>query len=458
MIYTFHNNYIIIGYYWLLLDIMIETIKKLYLWFVQSNKTTPNDYNDSLPNEPVHKKPRQSLNILDDIELSHNQEEAITPIPEDTFTSNDNFIDYLDEKGILDNVLTLCDNCSHDSFNPNDYFITDTYCLTESYKKSKKSRKRNRVQINNGEDDDSQPEDCSEPTGISKKGKPYKSKAFIYGMAGERYVGKHIKCQRCGKALRQLRANFPGVDFRCKDDHYVQLKCTKKKTARNGNMKLMCGQFEKQVNAIKKPMGTDFMILNYSGRKVKNIKYLKNENIHINDLEPRTKDQRVVKDKQIVGFKKFKASTLNVNTSLLDTIDIPNNCNDLPLNIQFKKTIRRILDENPNMPIPEYQIESFRSSVELSRPIYYTVNLDKMTCTCPNFFYNGHKNGFQCKHIITASIRHFKDNILSIKVADVRSGKLKRTVFYTVNLQNKTCTCSSFVLNKKCKHIDKFCI
>lgn len=387
------------------------------------------------------KKPKYSNNILDDMPNELVDDIVSTKEQYKPVKYCGNFIDFLDDEGLLEGLI-YCDDCCEENYSFHN-------------RKPRYSRKRTRVERD--DTDDEKENDEPELTGLTKKGTQYKSKAYVYGMAGERYVGKHIKCQRCGKALHQLRANFPGVDFKCKLDHYVQLKCTKKKPTYGGNMKLMCGQYEKQINAIKKPMGADFMILNYSGRRVKDIKYLKNENIRLTDLEPREKDQRVIKDKQIVGFKKFKASSLNVNTSFLENIDIPDNCDELPLNIQFRKTIRRILDENPLMPLPDYQIESFRNTVELSRPVYYTVSLEKMTCSCPRYMYNCHKEGFQCKHIIIACIRHFKMNIRSIRVADVRAGSLKRTTFYTVNLHEKTCSCSAFSFNKNCSHVDKYC-
>ena len=404
-----------------------------------SNPVSKTDLDEPIGfNQPSVWKPfKDYKNILEEVDFN----------PEDFFFTDD-----------CKSCVNTTDDCTssvvkplEDDFNPEDFFFKD---IPQPSFKPAVSRKRTRAERDCEEEEE---DDEPELTGLSKKGTPYKSKAFVYGMAGERYVGKHIKCQRCGKALHQLRANFPGVDFKCKHDHYVQLKATKKMAKRDGQMSLMCGQYEMQRDALKRPMGADFMILNYSGKRVKRIKYLRNENIDLDDLTPRNKDQRVVKDKQVVGFKNFKASSLKVDCSLLENIKIPDDCDELPLNVQFRKTIRRLLDENPNLPLPEYQIESFRNSVELSRPVYYTVNLERMTCTCPSFFHKGHKPGFQCKHIVLACLRHFKQNILSIRVADVRNGNLKRTVFYTVNLHEKTCNCSSFTLNKTCHHVDRYC-
>ena len=377
--------------------------------------------------EPVAKKPRFSANVGDD-----SKKEYL------------NVIDYLDDED---------PTSPPDDFDPIEYFFGDD----KPIRKNNSGIKRKRVEYEKDDQPNDNSNDEPELTGLTKKGTPYKSKAFVYGMAGERYVGKHIKCQRCGYALKQLTANTPAIDFECKNKHCVQLKSTKKLAKDGHSMNLMCGQYEMQKKALEGSMKADFMILNYAGSKVKKIKYLKNEDIKPSDLTPREKDQRVVKDKQVVGFKKFKASNLKVDCSLLENIDIPAGCNELELNAKFRKVVRRLIEENKNGIIPDYQIESFRNSTDLSRPVYYTVSLEKMTCSCPSFIHNCHKKDFQCKHIILACIRHFKQNIRSIRVADVRNGDLKRTAFFTINLHDKTCSCSGFALNKKCEHINRYC-
>lgn len=127
-----------------------------------------------------------------------------------------------------------------------------------------------------------------------KKGEFVKNNSYKYGMLGEIYVGKNVKCPRCECKLLRNRTNTPGTDFVCRKGHWFQLKTlnSRRISPNSSEIKLLGGNYKHQLEAIL-PNGkaADILILLYDKRKnrVDNIKWLKNEKINPNWIIPRKK-------------------------------------------------------------------------------------------------------------------------------------------------------------------------
>ena len=116
----------------------------------------------------------------------------------------------------------------------------------------------------------------------------YKNNSYKFGMLGEIYVHKHIKCPRCSLKLIRNKPGTPGTDFVCKNNHWFQLKSRNYCAYSYGKLlKLLGGSFKHQVRAINEK-NADILILFYCGNRVYNVFWLKNERIDRDLIIPRS--------------------------------------------------------------------------------------------------------------------------------------------------------------------------
>ena len=260
-----------------------------------------------------------------------------------------------------------------------------------------------------------------------KGGKLIKNNSYKYGYLGEKFIRKNVKCPRCNCKLINLRPNNPGTDFKCKNNHYFQLKSKNKKSLNlhAKNWKLMCGNYHFQKKALLYPHNTDFFLLSYdkNAHSANKLFWLKNEKIRRSHLKSRiTKRYRNKKDKK--GYD-YECSTLNC-------------CPDDFEEILFdKKNLDNDFKKKPNekiAPMKDMIIDIYDNNNK------YSVNLSNLK------FPNGLKNN---DHIFSA-LEKWKGN--------------KRTKYFVVSNKNiycvdtdtLYCSCLNFKFRHViCKHLRK---
>jgi len=231
------------------------------------------------------------------------------------------------------------------------------------------------------------------PLKTRKNGLPIKNKAYKYGMLGESYVHKHIKCPRCDKHLIRNKPNTPATDFTCKNNHWLQLKSLLKNTPPN---KLKCGQYHHQYNSLFSPKLTDFMILLHRNNKVKSIYWLPNERIDPGRLKP---------------YKNYSKSFLFYDVVNLIHLEFPLTCLWKPQKSRKKKIY----------PCHQYQFNLGR----------HKVNLQNMTCSCRFFSINQ-----KCSHL-DSCLKKYLSHQNTRKIVNENSQN------YLVDITEGCCSCNN---------------
>ena len=126
-----------------------------------------------------------------------------------------------------------------------------------------------------------------------------------------------------------------------------------------------------------------------------------------------------------------------------------------------EKTCSTPVSSEPFTPQKYLFVKSMTSNNKV-----YKVNLDKCSCTCPHWKYNG---PLICKHISAAadssgvSISELEAKLAKYpkeekkSIVQVKSMSYPYSKSYDVDIKNKTCTCPSYTYSKMsgfmCKHI-----
>jgi type II restriction enzyme len=121
----------------------------------------------------------------------------------------------------------------------------------------------------------------------------WKSKSRIIGEAGEIYIKNNLQCQRCNiQDFDKCKTNEPSKDLVCNNcGQRYQIKAANSKTKKNddNSMKIMGGEYSTTINNINQEI--DYLIIIYENNtntyKIKNIYYIKKENITTNCIVPR---------------------------------------------------------------------------------------------------------------------------------------------------------------------------
>lgn len=284
---------------------------------------------------------------------------------------------------------------------------------------------------------------------FTKKGTPVKNNSYKYGMICEKYISRRLKCPRCNSALRRQKANTPGTDFVCKNNHYFQLKSKEKKSyseTSKSKFKLSCGSYEHQKEALSKPKCTDFLffLYNKSKHEAHKLFWLKNEKIHGYHLKPKKVSRKSYRkdeegNKIYNDPKDYILST--VECDKMDLEEIPLDNINKSLNVSVKR-------EKPS-PYKDVvvNVQSSNGGKHFLRSTGHKVNLSKFTCTCKQFTYNN----TYCKHIYDAMNAWRANDLGKFFV------KSKDNI-YLVDAEEKTCTCPHYTFRKSvCKHIKQCC-
>lgn len=287
---------------------------------------------------------------------------------------------------------------------------------------------------------------------LTKKGTPIKNNSYRYGLFGELFVSKYVKCPKCSMKLWKLKANTPGVDIRCRNDHYYQIKSRNVKSVSDNDkdeLRILGGSFTHQKGVIMGKEKADFLILYYDAtkKKVVNLYWLQNKDILRGDVTKRTIKQKKISRKggvkTVVGERLTHNSYIRCNKRNLIEIPLEKNClveggtgkRDEPLvpDIYYESaTVLKVKNKNPHF----------------LRQTHFRIDIEGKSCDCPDF-----RRNVECEHLKDA-FNYIENDGLKYYKSD-RLDKEGNQMIYTLNLTERTCTCPHYAYNKiaLCKHL-----
>jgi len=219
---------------------------------------------------------------------------------------------------------------------------------------------------------------------FNKKKIAVRNKSYKYGMLGEIYVHKNVKCPRCGARLGRNPPCTPGTDFKCRRGHWFQLKTRNFRNFYEKKIvRLLGGSYKHQTDAVVKKK-SDILILFYEGRKVQILYWLKNERINVDWITPWKK------------VKKGKTYTGSIIKCQIEDL--------LQINIEVKGFFKHKLRNNGKKRMRKICFDGKESGSGLDEEIncflrndntrrivkdncknkYYFVDITEGTCNCSN--------------------------------------------------------------------------
>lgn len=256
----------------------------------------------------------------------------------------------------------------------------------------------------------------------TKKGTPVKNKSYKFGILGEYYVVRHIKCPHCQHRLIALPPSTPALDCKCANaetPHWFQIKTYQEERLRPQDKWLLhTGQYDLQYRAFFDTRYlADVLVLRYQERtkQVKSLHWFQNQCLEKEQLSPEGKNNQ--------------KSRLIVYSQQATQLPLPRT--HLPDDFSYEKV-------KPEKA-PQWKIECAGEIVCLNNQSCSCCLTEPATCSHLEQAWDKFKK-------VAPSHRH--------RVVGSQAG-----VEYAVDLDTQTCTCPAFRNRKKatpCKHLQAF--